>query len=102
MKYKIYSNLFKIAWGLRFSKKLKNNEIIILKLPKEMSIRVSMMFVFFPITALWVDKNNKITHVENLKPFTISKKKKALYIAEMSLNNKYKKGMKFKIEEYIN
>ena len=97
MKYKIYSSFLKTAWGLRFRKKLKKNEGIILKLPKEMDIRLSMFFVFFPITALWVDKNNTITHIENLKPFTISKNKKALYIVEMLLTNKYKVGMKFKI-----
>jgi len=96
MKYRIYSNLFNIIWGLRFSKKLKKDEAVILKLPKEMDIRLSMFFVFFPITALWVDKNNVITYVQNLRPFTLSKKKKALYIVEMNLTNKYKKGMKFK------
>src|SRR3989344_886276 len=98
MKYKIYSNTFRIAWGLRFRKKLKKNEAVILKLPKEMNIRLSMFFVFFSITALWVDKNNIITHIENLRPFTLSKKKKALYIVEMPLTEKYKIGMKFKIK----
>ena len=96
MKYKTYSNIFKIALGLRFRKKLKKDDAIILKLPKEMNIRLSMFFVFFPITALWVDKKNIITHVENLRPFTLSKKKKALYIVEMPLTKKYKIGMKFK------
>ncbi len=99
MKFKTYSNLFKIAWGLRFYKELKN-EGIILRLPKEMEIRLSMYFVFFPITALWVSKDNIINHVQNLQPFTVSQKKKALYIVEMPLNNKYKTGMKFKIEKF--
>ena len=98
MKYKVYSDLFKVAWGLRFTKKLKKDEAIILELPREMNIRLSMFFVFFPITALWVDKNNIITYVENLRPFTLSKKKKASYIVEMPLTKKYKIGMKFKIK----
>ena len=98
MKYKVYSNTFRIAWGLRFRKKLRKDEAVILKLPKEMEIRLSMFFVFFPITALWVNKNNIINYVENLRPFTLSKKKKALYIVEMPLNKKYKMGMKFKIK----
>lgn len=96
MKYKIYSNFFTLVLGLRFRKKLKKNEIIILKFNKEKYIRLSMFFVFYPITALWVDKNNIITNIEHLKPFTYSKKKKALYIVEMPLTKKYKMGMKFK------
>ena len=98
MKYNIYSNIFRIAWGLRFSKRLKKDEGIILKLPREIEIRLSMLFVFFPITALWVDKSNIITHIEHLKPFTYSKKKKALYIAEVNLTNKYKIGMRFNLK----
>ena len=96
MKYKIYSNPLLTALGLRFSKKLKKDEALILKLKKERNVRLSMMFVFFSITALWVDKSNIITHIEDLKPFTYSKKKKALYIVEMPLNKKYKVGQKFK------
>ena len=96
MKYKIYSNIFQLCWGLRFHRKLKKDEAVILKPSKEMPIRLSMFFVFFSITALWVDENNMITHVENLRPFTYSKKKKALYIVELPLTNKYKVGMRFK------
>ena len=98
MKYKVYSNLFNLALGLRFHKKLKKDEVIVFKLKEERDLRLSMNFVFFPITALWINKDNIITHVEKLQPFTYSQKKKALYIAEMSLTNKYKKGQKFKIK----
>ncbi len=96
MKYKTYSNPFLTALGLRFSKKLKKDEALILKLSNERNVRLSMMFVFFSITALWVDKNNIITHIEDLKPFTVSEKKKALYIVEMPLNKKYRIGQKFR------
>ena len=97
MKYKIYSNIFKIFLGLRFHRKLKKDEAIILKLPKEINIRLSTWFVFFPITALWVNNNNIITYIENLRPFSLSKRKKALYIVEMNLNNKYKIRNKFNL-----
>ncbi len=96
MKYKIYSTIFQRFIGLMFSKKFKNKALI-LKFPYEQNIRLHTFFVFFPITTLWINKNNIITHVENLKPFTISNNKKALYIVEMSLTKKYKRGMKFKI-----
>ncbi|MEK6932694.1 MAG: DUF192 domain-containing protein [Nanoarchaeota archaeon] len=98
MKCKIYSNPFSLSLGLRFHRKLKKDDILILKFKKEREIRLSMNFVFFPITALWVNKNNIITHIERLQPFTYSQKKKALYIAEMSLTNKYKRGQKLKIK----
>ena len=96
MKYKIYSSFFQLCWGLRFHRKLKKDEALILKPSREMHIKLSMFFVFFPITALWVNKNNIITYVESLRPFTYSKKKKALYIVELPLNKKYKVGMRFK------
>ncbi len=99
MKYKTYSNLFRIGWGLRFSKKLKKNEGVILKLPFQTKVRVSMWFVFFPLTVLFVNKKNIITHVQNLKPFQVSERKEALYIVEMNLNDKYRKGQKFEMNK---
>jgi uncharacterized membrane protein (UPF0127 family) len=59
-----------------------------------------MLFVFFPIDVLFLDKNKKIVEIKrDFRPFTFYKsKEKAQYIVEIStdLNKKYKIGEKIK------
>jgi len=89
---KHYTNTFSRTKGLRFSKPLKKKQALILVAEKE-SIRetmIDMLFVFFPIDVLWLDKNKKVVDIRrHVKPFTILviPKHKAKYIIEL------KKGM---------
>lgn len=83
------STLFKLK-GLMFRKKLKENQCIMFEFNKEEMIMIHMLFVFFNIDAVWLDKNYKILEIKrNIKPFTylIKPKFKAKYLIE-TLGNK--------------
>lgn len=85
---KQYTNIFSRFKGLRFSKPLKEKQAIILVAEKE-SIRetmIDMLFVFFPLDVLWLDKNKRVVDMRrNVKPFTpiVTPKKPAKYIIEL-------------------
>ncbi|HLD15765.1 MAG TPA: DUF192 domain-containing protein [Candidatus Nanoarchaeia archaeon] len=86
--------------GLRFSKQLKENEAVLIEGKDESIIdsTIDMLFVFFPIDVIWLDKNKKIVDMKkNVKPFSLfsAPRKAAKYIIEV------KKGVgdKFKINE---
>lgn len=89
---KYYTDIFSKTKGLRFSKPLKEKQALILVAEKE-SIRetmIDMLFVFFSIDVLWLDKNKRVVDIRrNVKPFTflIVPKRPAKYIIEL------KKGM---------
>jgi len=78
---KIHSTLLQQIKGLMFSKPLKNNQSILLKFNKEKNLPIHMLFVFFPIDAVWINKQNKIVKIiRNIKPF--NPKTKAISILE--------------------
>jgi hypothetical protein len=67
--------------GLMFSKK----KTIVLEFKKEKIIPLHMLFVFFPIDVLFLDKNRKIVEIKrNFRPFTsYTPKNKAKYAVEI-------------------
>ena len=77
--------------GLMFTKKLTKALIFIFK--KESLQHIHMLFVWYPIDVLWLDKNKKVVQLkENLKPFRIIlAKKPSKYIIELS-NGEIKKS----------
>lgn len=77
------------ARGLMFSKKLKQDESILIKFSKEKNIPIHMFFVFFPIDAVWITKDHKVVHIErNIKPFRplINPNKPAIAVLETQKN----------------
>jgi len=78
---KLYRNIFSKATGLMFSK--QKNIVFIFR--KERIVSLHMLFVFFPIDVLFLDKNKKIVEIKkNLKPWGFySPKKKAMYVVEL-------------------
>ncbi len=87
MKVKIYNSSLSRLLGLRFSRKLKENEVLIIVNPKEgiFGAGIDMLFVFYPIDVFWLDKNKRVVDVlRNAKPFSLTKfpKKPAKYIVE--------------------
>jgi len=96
MAYEICKTHWKIFRGLMFSKK-KN---LIFILDQERIVGLHMVFVFFTIDVLFLDKNKKIIEIKkNLKPFGFYiSKKKAKYVVEMSKNRK----KEYKLKEKIN
>jgi len=81
---KILKNIFSKSLGLMFSKKIKNRGLIF-KFKKEKLHSIHMLFVFFPIDILFLDKNKKVIEIkENLKPFSFyCSKTKAKYFIEL-------------------
>lgn len=69
--------------GLMFSKKQDN--ALIFRFGKEKKISLHMIFVFYPIDVLFLDKNKIVVDKkENFRPFAFySSKKKAMYAVEM-------------------
>ena len=81
---KICRNILSKLSGLMFSKK----RALIFVFGKEKIIPLHMIFVFFPIDVLFLDKNKKVAEIkENFKPFSLyTPKNKAMYILELPLN----------------
>lgn len=69
--------------GLMFSS--KQNRSLIFKFKKEKIIALHMLFVFYPIDVLFLDKNKIVVDKkENFRPFTFYKSRKnAMYAVEM-------------------
>jgi len=87
---KVYNSLILIYKGLRFSNPLKKHQALLLASSKENLQSIDMLFVFFPIDAIWLDKNKRIIHIaRNIRPFTLSitSPKKAQYILECPANS---------------
>ena len=89
-KYSICSNIDSQMRGLMFSKK-KN---LIFIFPKEKRISLHMLFVFFPIWVVYLDKNKKTVDIRKLYPFIsfIYPKQKAKYVLELTEKPKIKIG----------
>jgi uncharacterized membrane protein (UPF0127 family) len=88
--------------GLMFRKEMKRP--LVLELPAEMRVGASihMMFVRFPIDAVFLDKHRRVVDVaKNLRPWTLNytPKKAAKYVLEMKAGTaKYRVGDKVKLE----
>ncbi len=94
MEYKICNSLWSKARGLMFSSK-KN---LVFVFDKEKRISLHMLFVFFPIDVLFLDKNKKIVEIKkNFRPFNFyTSKEKAKYVIELVEDSNYKIGEKIK------
>ena len=88
--FKLCDDNFSKFAGLMFSK--QKNKALIFKFNKEKIIALHMLFVFYPIDVLFLDKNKiAVDKKENFKPFTFYKsKRKAMYAVEL-LNGAIKK-----------
>ena len=73
------------AKGLMLTKK-KEDEGLVFTFNTEQKWGIHMLFVFYPIDVLWLDKNKEVVDLrEELKPFILSAKpkKEASYIIEL-------------------
>ena len=91
-------SIFSRTRGLMFSKPRP----LIFVFEKEKIIPLHMLFVFYPIDALFLDKNKIVVEIkENFMPFTLySPKKKSKYILELpkDIIRETKAGIGDKIE----
>lgn len=70
-KYRICRDLFSKSLGLMFSKRRKDFALV-LAFDEEKRISLHMLFVFYPIDVLFLNKNGKIVEIKkNFKPFTV-------------------------------
>ncbi|MCX6710114.1 MAG: DUF192 domain-containing protein [Candidatus Woesearchaeota archaeon] len=77
------TSMFSQARGLMFS--LKRDLLFTFK--KEDIVPLHMLFVFFPICAIFLDSKFRIVEKAVLLPFTVySPRKKAKHILEISIN----------------
>ena len=92
MQYKICKSAWSKARGLMFSRK-KN---LVFVFNKEKRISLHMLFVFFSIDVLFLDKNKRIVEIKkNFRPFSFyTSKEKAKYVIELVEYNNYKIGEK--------
>ena len=81
--FKLCDDIYSQFKGLMFSKKRKL--ALIFKFSKERIIGLHMLFVFYPIDVLFLNKNKIVVDKkENFKPFTFCRsKKKATYAIEL-------------------
>ncbi len=82
--------------GLMFSLKFKKRWIFEFK--KEGIYPVHMLFVFFPIDLIYLDKNKRVVEIkENLKPFSYYKpRNRAIYVIELERDFIKKNNIKIK------
>lgn len=82
--------------GLMFSSKNKiKNKAMIFIFEKEQSISIHMLFVFYPIDVLWLDKKKKIVELKTMQPFTVHYPKgNAKYVVELEAGTIKKTKMK--------
>ncbi|MBS3132659.1 DUF192 domain-containing protein [Candidatus Woesearchaeota archaeon] len=80
---RLADSLLSRSMGLMFSK--PEQAALVLKFEREERISLHMMFVFYPIDVIFVNKRLQVVDVkENLRPFdTYSSGRKALYAIEL-------------------
>lgn len=81
--FTLCNGVFSKFRGLMFTKNIE--QALIFKFDKEKIISLHMLFVFYPIDVLFLDKNKIVVDIINcFKPFTLyNSKKKAMYAIEM-------------------
>ena len=83
----IFSNArFVDGFGLMFKRKLKKEEAVILRLARESRIysSIHMIFVFYSIYVVWLDKNKVVVDIKKAYPFQpfLMSKKGSMYVIE--------------------
>ncbi|NMA44830.1 MAG: DUF192 domain-containing protein [Candidatus Diapherotrites archaeon] len=100
-KVKLANSPLERMRGLMFEDEKKFDYALVFTSPKEGKIESSlhMMFVFFPIAAIFLDSNKNVVDKTTLTPFTVNytPKKPAKYVIEMPP----KEAKKIKIKDKI-
>jgi hypothetical protein len=87
-KVKLADSFFKKFKGLMLESKQKFDYALIFEFAEQGTARnaIHMLFVFFPIDAVYLDENRKVVDIaRNLKPFALfyAPKKPAKYLIEL-------------------
>lgn len=58
--------------GLTFRRRMDNQELILVEQAESrIATMIHMMFVFFPISAIWIDSTGKVVDARLAKPFRL-------------------------------
>jgi hypothetical protein len=96
MKLKACKTIWSQIRGLMFSR--RKNLLFVFKKPKYVDLH--MLFVFFPIDALYLNENFEIMDIKHMKPFyplVYKAKYKSKYIIELTEEHKFNVGDKVDI-----
>ncbi|WMW21942.1 DUF192 domain-containing protein [Methanolobus mangrovi] len=79
-------SLFKQTKGLMFSKRIPDNYALIFVMKKAQKVSLHMLFVNYPIDAIFLDEQKRVIKKDSLRPWigTCSCKAKVKYIIETS------------------
>ena len=69
--------------GMGFVFHLRGKRSKLFEFPQENQIGIHMLFVFFPLIVVWMDKQKKITHTNVSYPFISFTSHKAKYVLEI-------------------
>ena len=58
------------SYGLMF--RTKNTSNLIFKFNREINLKITGLFVFFPFVAIWLDSDGKVIEARKIRPFTFS------------------------------
>jgi uncharacterized membrane protein (UPF0127 family) len=74
--------------GLMFRSREIDN--LLFYFEKDVKIAIHSYFVFFPFLAIWLDKNNRVTEWQIVKPFTsiVRPKRQFRKLVEVPFNNR--------------
>ncbi|WP_094226651.1 DUF192 domain-containing protein [Methanolobus psychrotolerans] len=77
-------SLFKQVKGLMFSSKIHDNYALVFVMKKTQKVSLHMLFVNFPIDAIFLDEQKRVIKTTSLRPWlgTCSCKDKVKYIIE--------------------
>lgn len=89
-------SVLKQALGLMFRKNIPEDYALIFVMDKNRKVSLHMLFVSFPIDAIFLDEDKKIVKISKLKPWTglCSSGTKVKYIIETCKGTAEKAGLK--------
>lgn len=89
-------SLLKQIKGLMFSRRIPDNYALVFVIKRMQEISLHMLFVNYPIDAIFLDENKKVIKISSLKPWigTCSCRKKVKYVIETSHGKAEKMGIK--------
>jgi len=98
-EYMLCKSIFSKALGLMFTRKSKQQNLVFV-FKKEKIIPLHMLFVFYPIDVLFLDKDKRVVDIKiNFRPFVFyTPKKKAKYVVELKKGAVDESGTTFKDE----
>lgn len=87
-KARLSTGMLANAWGLKFSRRLRKGQGLVLAARSESRLwtAIDMLFVFFSVDVVWLNSKKRVVDVrQRVKPFTplVIPRKAAQYVVEL-------------------